>query len=463
MQTRPNVLLIDALQWEISASKPESLCGTNSIIASFLNALSTSDLGLSVLILIPARYAQLSLDRAHERFPNFEFITAAALVERHRASRIVLQCMGHGIDRAAELRQRAGRVDWPIIGMTHDLFDRAVCNALANYALWNAPASDTIICASECGRRTLRYYCSRIEQTLGVDLNLRLPVIPHGIESRAIRRWSGVEAKARLDVGDRTVFLYFGRISLWQKADLVGLVRCFCKSFGYQNAVLIIAGGATNPDANPDLKLVRQTISSLGAEWEDRIRVIPNTGDEMKNILFSAADVFVSPANSLQETFGLALVEAMLYQLPVIATRWSGYAEIVIDNVTGYLTGISVGSHGKLRASTFCEEPERSISAVEAATIDWTEFGARMLTLARDRRLRLRFGLAGLERARERFSILDMVGNYVAEWNARYHDQPLTSAPARQWRGPRSEILASIALGHPLMSDYQPHQVGNEG
>ncbi|HEY2826902.1 MAG TPA: glycosyltransferase, partial [Pirellulales bacterium] len=37
------------------------------------------------------------------------------------------------------------------------------------------------------------------------------------------------------------------------------------------------------------------------------------------------------------ETFGVVLVEAMSFQLPVVATRWRGIPEIVDDGVTGFL------------------------------------------------------------------------------------------------------------------------------
>ncbi|MEM4306328.1 MAG: glycosyltransferase family 4 protein, partial [Candidatus Caldarchaeum sp.] len=61
------------------------------------------------------------------------------------------------------------------------------------------------------------------------------------------------------------------------------------------------------------------------------------------NKFFSAADCFVFA--SLEESFGIVLLEAMLYGLPVVSTRTWGPSEIVVDGETGllYKPGDSAG------------------------------------------------------------------------------------------------------------------------
>ena len=46
-------------------------------------------------------------------------------------------------------------------------------------------------------------------------------------------------------------------------------------------------------------------------------------------------DIFVNC--SVQESFGVAIVEAMACQLPVVATDTEGFREVVVDGVTGYI------------------------------------------------------------------------------------------------------------------------------
>jgi glycosyltransferase involved in cell wall biosynthesis len=56
---------------------------------------------------------------------------------------------------------------------------------------------------------------------------------------------------------------------------------------------------------------------------------------EEKNRFYSSADVFVFP--TLNETFGLVILEAMQFSLPVIATEEGGIPDLVVDGETGFL------------------------------------------------------------------------------------------------------------------------------
>ena len=55
---------------------------------------------------------------------------------------------------------------------------------------------------------------------------------------------------------------------------------------------------------------------------------------------FERATVFCYPSHFESETFGLVLLEAMQFRLPVVATAWRGIPSIVKEGVTGYLVGI---------------------------------------------------------------------------------------------------------------------------
>jgi glycosyltransferase involved in cell wall biosynthesis len=51
--------------------------------------------------------------------------------------------------------------------------------------------------------------------------------------------------------------------------------------------------------------------------------------------LLSVADLFLLP--SIQESFGLAALEAMACQVPVVASRVGGLPEVIEHGVTGFL------------------------------------------------------------------------------------------------------------------------------
>jgi glycosyltransferase involved in cell wall biosynthesis len=63
------------------------------------------------------------------------------------------------------------------------------------------------------------------------------------------------------------------------------------------------------------------------------------TGDE-RLTAYAGADVFCFPSFYEAETFGIVLLEAMQFALPVVATRWRGIPSVVDDGVTGYLVAV---------------------------------------------------------------------------------------------------------------------------
>ena len=63
----------------------------------------------------------------------------------------------------------------------------------------------------------------------------------------------------------------------------------------------------------------------------DQTLILQDFPDFQKLQTLSACDVFVSPVDSIQETFGIAVVEAMAHARPVVATSWSGYRDLVAD------------------------------------------------------------------------------------------------------------------------------------
>ena len=65
--------------------------------------------------------------------------------------------------------------------------------------------------------------------------------------------------------------------------------------------------------------------------------VVFHDGQEQENIkyLYSTSDIFVLP--SLKETFGIVLVEAMHYKLPIITTNISAMPDLVKDGENGLL------------------------------------------------------------------------------------------------------------------------------
>jgi N-acetyl-alpha-D-glucosaminyl L-malate synthase BshA len=96
------------------------------------------------------------------------------------------------------------------------------------------------------------------------------------------------------------------------------------------------------------------------------------------------SDVFLLPSEL--ESFGLAALEALACELPVIATRIGGIPEVVTDNETGYLSDI--GDTEKMSADT--------------------------LKLLNDEEMRRAFGERGREQAVERYGTEKIIPQYIA-------------------------------------------------
>ena len=55
---------------------------------------------------------------------------------------------------------------------------------------------------------------------------------------------------------------------------------------------------------------------------------------------FLDSDVFCYPTHFESETFGLVLLEAMQFELPIVATRWRGVPSSVEDGENGFLVPV---------------------------------------------------------------------------------------------------------------------------
>lgn len=83
---------------------------------------------------------------------------------------------------------------------------------------------------------------------------------------------------------------------------------------------------------------VRRHISALGLE--DCVALVgPTAGDE-KWARFRGADVFCFPSFFEHENLPIAVIEAMEFALPVVASRWRGLPSLVAEGETGYLVDV---------------------------------------------------------------------------------------------------------------------------
>ena len=79
---------------------------------------------------------------------------------------------------------------------------------------------------------------------------------------------------------------------------------------------------------------------------------VPNIADYL-----SVADILLVPSET--ESFGLAALEALACEVPVIATRVGGLGEVVLDGETGYLVPVGDIDSMARRAIEILLDPEK--------------------------------------------------------------------------------------------------------
>ncbi len=150
-------------------------------------------------------------------------------------------------------------------------------------------------------------------------------VIPNAVdtgifntEARLARR-SVSRQSLKLDDSDSVVLLIGND---WKKKGLDQLLRALAI---IEIPIQLLVVGKDDPG------LYRPALRQL--RLEDRVRFLAPSADVLS--FYAAADAYVAP--SLEDAFGLPILEAMACGLPVIASVQAGASENIIDGATGYL------------------------------------------------------------------------------------------------------------------------------
>lgn len=129
--------------------------------------------------------------------------------------------------------------------------------------------------------------------------------------------------RRRLAPHGERVILYAGRLIPWK-----GVQYAVAALQQVPGAVMVVAG-----DGHYRPALEEQ---ARAAGLEERVRFLGAVPHEELPRLLAVSDVLVA-ASFASETFGIALVEAQACGVPVVASRFGGFPEVVRDGETGLL------------------------------------------------------------------------------------------------------------------------------
>jgi N-acetyl-alpha-D-glucosaminyl L-malate synthase BshA len=159
------------------------------------------------------------------------------------------------------------------------------------------------------------------------ELSVRhaIEVIPNFLDCQTYRRIDAAALRQRYTKGDpeTRVVMHLSNFRPVKRIDCV--VDVFARVAARVPAVLLLVGDG------PDLPLARRIAAKMGVS--DRMHCLG--AHENVIPLLSAADVFLLPSE--QESFGLAALEAMACEVPVVASNAGGLPEVIEHGVSGFL------------------------------------------------------------------------------------------------------------------------------
>jgi starch synthase len=370
-------------------------------------------------------------------------------------------------------RRFGSQRDFSICGVTHTIASRAAQDALGRLLIAPLQPWDALICTSRAVRTAVEHLHHSFAEYLrarvgaGACPSIKLPVIPLGVDTAQLASNASADARSalRAELGispEDIAVLYVGRLISYAKAHPYPMYLALERVARQTRRKLhLIQAGWFEPGENAEQQF------KLGAS-----RLCPSVRSifldgrlpAVRSRVWSAADIFMSLSDNVQETFGITPIEAMASGLPVVVSDWDGYKESVRAGIDGFLipTLTPPAGAGLDWAHAFGADAmnySRFIAnAAMVSSVDIASAADALQKLAENPDLRQRMGQEGRRRAREQYDWRVVIRAYEALWaelaEIRAHaieSAPLTSGaapnplcddPFRQFGHYASEILS---------------------
>jgi N-acetyl-alpha-D-glucosaminyl L-malate synthase BshA len=157
----------------------------------------------------------------------------------------------------------------------------------------------------------------------GLPVSTEIRVIPNFLDCSIHHRVEAPHLRETLAPPDRAIIMHVSNFRPVKRIH--ALIEVFARIRRSLPAVLVLVGDG------PDLPHGLARARDLGVA--DDVRAVGEQEDV--RAFLSVADVFLLP--SAQESFGLAALEAMACDVPVVASRVGGLPEVIEDGVSGFL------------------------------------------------------------------------------------------------------------------------------
>ena len=377
----------------------------------------------------------------------------------------VIQVPGPSLASFAWTRRRAGQRHYSICGITHTVSTRRIMEGLLEGLSAPVEAWDAIICTSRAVQGVVAAELDEAERYLAQRFQARrvprpkLPVIPLGIDTAQFAanpedrsRW-----RAEFSIPDDAIaVMTMGRLTFAEKlhpAPLLIALQKAAERSGKKFVLLMV--GWFGDEATE--KLHRDMADAFAPDVD--VHFPDGKDEDLRYSIWSAADIFTLPVDNIQETFGLAPVEAMAAGLPVVCSDWNGFKDTIEDGVTGIRVRTIMAPPGAGQAlANRLEDMQDSYlqyltSVHQRTSVDVPEMADAFATLANDPEKRAEMGAAGRERAARLYDWSAIIPQYQALWaelNAiRTREVPASPRPPDAPANPTAMDPFTLYRGYP--------------
>lgn len=371
-------------------------------------------------------------------------------------------------------RRALGSALFSLSGVTHTICSAGVMDAIGS--LLTAPVEpwDALVCTSRAARCVVQHvaesYGEYLESRCGArpPLPIELPVIPLGVDCQQFADDTDDASlreslRGELQIGrDDVAALFVGRLSYHAKAHplpMYSALEAVAQRSSKRLHLLHFGWFANDALKRHFVDAARQACPSVTCRFlDDR--------QDLHRAVWRAADVFVCLSDNLQETFGLAPVEAMAAGLPLVVSDWNGYRDTVRDGIDGFLipTVAPPSGAGDELASRYAlgiDDYDKYVGHTsQTVAVDLPQCIAAMRSLVENVELRRSMGRQAQQRARSLFDWPVVIDAYQQMWSElasrRTHasnngstqplPHPLRQDPYTAFAGYPSRILDSDCL-----------------
>lgn len=354
---------------------------------------------------------------------------------------------GPDLSNNAWVRRTVSSRAYSICGVTHTTATERIMDSFGELLTGPFQSWDAVVCTSTVVKKTLQRvvdgYAGYLEDRIGVRprMLVQLPVIPLGVDCERFSAPEGEDYRAawrkKLGIANEDIaILYVGRLNFNAKAHplpmflaLEEVVRRTGKK------VCLILAGWFDPPASEALwrQDVQKYCSAVKAVFLD------GRQEDVRREIWSAADIFTSLSDNIQETFGLTPIEAMAAGLPVVVTDWDGYRDTIRHGIDGFRVPVlmpepGMGEDLAVRFANRVDVYGKYCGTVSQMTgVDINACFIAYMQLVQNKELRLRMGSAGRQRARDEYDWGKVVRNYQELWRelGERRIRDAENAPAR--------------------------------